>query len=101
MLIIEKKEDIGTLRSLGADERLIRRTFVLEGWLITLTGMVIGLVIDIAFVLLQQQFGFIKMPGNFLIQSYPVLLRWEDILLSAAVIAAIGYLIALIPDSRK
>ena len=101
MLIIEKKEDIGTLRSLGADEGLIRRTFVLEGWLITLTGMVIGLVIGIAFVLLQQQFGFIKMPGNFLIQSYPVLLRWEDILLSAAVIAAIGYLIALIPDSRK
>ena len=101
MLIIEKKDDITTLRSLGADDRLIRRTFVLEGWLITLAGMLTGLVIGILFVLLQSRFGFIKMPGNYLISAYPVILQWQDILLSAVVIAVIGYVIALIPDSRK
>ena len=101
MLIIEKKEDIGTLRSLGATERIIRRTFVLEGWLITLAGMLIGLVMGIVFVLLQSHFGFIKMPGNFLIGSYPVILKVSDILVASVIIAAIGYVIALIPDSRK
>lgn len=101
MLIIEKKDDIGTLRSLGADDRLIRRTFVLEGWLISMVGMVAGLILGIAFALLQQRFGFIKMPGNYLLSAYPVILQWKDILISAAVIAAIGYIIALIPDSRK
>ncbi len=101
MLIIEKKDDIGTLRSLGADDRLIRRTFVLEGWLISLTGMAAGLILGIAFVLLQQRFGFIKMPGNYLLSAYPVILQWKDILLSAAAIAAIGYVIAFIPDATS
>ena len=101
MLIIEKKEDIDTLRSLGATERIIRRTFVLEGWLVTLVGMLIGLVIGLVFVLLQSRFGFIKMPGNFLIGSYPVILKVSDILVASVIIAAIGYIIALIPDSRK
>ena len=55
MLIIEKRDDIETLRSLGAPEQAIRRTFVLEGWLVTLSGMLIGLVIGIVFVLLQQE----------------------------------------------
>ena len=100
MLIIEKSDDIGTLRSLGADERLIRRTFILEGWLITLVGMILGTVIGIAFVLLQRQFGFIKMPGSYLISSYPVILKWKDILLSVGAIAVIGYLIALIPKHK-
>lgn len=101
MLIIEKSDDIGTLRSLGADERLIRRTFVLEGWLITLVGMVLGTVLGIGFVLLQRQFGFIKMPGNYLISAYPVILEWKDILLSVGAIAVIGYLIALIPKHKE
>lgn len=101
MLIIEKKEDIATLRSLGADDRLIRKTFVLEGWLISFAGMLTGLCLGILFVLLQSRFGFIRMPGNYLISAYPVILKWQDILLSASVIALIGYVIALIPDSRK
>ena len=101
MLIIEKKEDIATLRSLGANDKMIRRTFVLEGWLISLVGMLVGLCLGILFVLLQSRLGFIRMPGNYLISAYPVILKWQDILLSAGVIAAIGYIIALIPDSRK
>ncbi|MCQ2144077.1 MAG: FtsX-like permease family protein [Bacteroidales bacterium] len=100
MLIIEKQGDIATLRSLGADDRLIRRIFVLEGWLISLLGMLAGLLIGIAFVALQSATGMIKMPGNFVVNSYPVILKPLDILVSITAISAIGYLIALIP-SRK
>ena len=101
MLIIEKKEDIGTFRSLGATDSLLRKTFTLEGWLISLLGLVAGLVIGIVFALLQQRFGFIKMPGNFLVNAYPVIVQWGDILLTTAGVALIGYLIALLPVKRN
>ena len=97
MLIIEKRADIGTLRSLGAKERLIRNIFVLEGWMISLAGLAAGLVIGTGFSLLQQHFGFIKMPGHFIVQAYPVILSWTDILLTIAGVAVIGYVIALLP----
>jgi ABC-type lipoprotein release transport system permease subunit len=97
MLIIEKKADIGTLRSLGAKDRLIRNIFVLEGWMISLAGLAAGLVIGTGFSLLQQHFGFIKMPGHFIVQAYPVILSWTDILLTIAGVAVIGYVIALLP----
>ena len=97
MLIIEKKDDIETFRSLGATDRMLRKTFTLEGWLISLLGLVAGLVVGTALVLLQHRFGFIKMPGNFLVSSYPVILQWTDILLTVIGVALIGYLIAKIP----
>ena len=97
MLIIEKKQDISTLRSLGAQESLIKRIFVMEGWFISLCGMAAGLAIGIAFSLIQQHFGIIKMPGHFMVQAYPIILSWTDILLTAAGVAVIGYLIALLP----
>ena len=104
MLIIEKKSDIGTLRSLGAQDSLIRRIFVLEGWLISLIGMGAGLVVGIAFALMQQHFGFIKMPGHFTVQAYPIIISFSDILLTIAGVAVIGYIIAMLPTaslSRK
>ena len=97
MLIIEKRPDIATLRSLGAQEGLIKRIFVLEGWLISLTGLAAGLIIGIVFTLIQQHLGIIKMPGQFIVQAYPVILSWKDIILTAAGVAMIGYLIALLP----
>ena len=97
MLIIEKRSDIQTLKSMGATDRLIKRIFVLEGWMISLSGLAAGLVIGILFSLLQQWFGFIKMPGYFVIQAYPIILSWSDVALTAFGVAAIGYLIALIP----
>ena len=100
MLIIEKEGDIRTLRSLGATDRLVRRIFVLEGWFISLLGLAIGLVAGIGFVLLQQRFGFIKMPGNYLISAYPVVLKATDVLWTVLGVAGIGYLIALLPSFR-
>ena len=97
MLIIEKKEDIQTLRSLGAQEKVIKRIFVLEGWMISLVGMASGLIVGVGFSLLQQHFGFIKMPGAFIVQAYPIILSIWDILLTVAGVSIIGYLIALLP----
>lgn len=94
MLIIEKREDISTLRAMGAGEKLIRRVFVLEGWFISLLGLAIGLLMGLAFCLLQKRFGLISMPGNFVIQAYPVVLKGSDLLITALSVAILGYLIA-------
>lgn len=101
MLIIEKKDDIETYRSLGATDQMLRRTFTLEGWLISLLGLASGLVIGIGFSLAQQHFGFIKMPGSFLVNAYPVILQWQDVLATIAGVALIGYIIALLPVRRN
>ena len=101
MLIIEKKDDIGTLHSLGAPESLTRRIFLLEGWLISLLGLVIGLLLGIAFVLLQQRYGLIRMPGSYIISAYPVILKVSDILWTVVGVALVGYLIALLPSLTK
>ena len=101
MLIIEKKDDIGTLRSLGAPESMTRRIFLLEGWLISLLGLAIGLVIGIALVLLQQKFGLIRMPGNYIINAYPVILKASDIVWTVIGVAGVGYLLALPPSFTK
>ena len=101
MLIIEKKDDIETYRSLGATDKMLRRTFTLEGWLISLLGLAAGLVVGIGFSLAQQNFGFIKMPGSFLVNAYPVILQWQDVLTTIAGVALIGYIIALLPVRRN
>lgn len=100
MLVIQKQGDTQTLRSLGAPEGMLRRVFLLEGWLVSLMGMVIGLVLGIAVVLLQEKFGIVPMPGNFLVQAYPVVLKFTDILWIVLGVAGVGYLMALVP-SRK
>jgi len=94
MLIIEKKDDIATLRALGADDALIKRIFVLEGWLLSLTGLAAGLFAGIGLALLQQHFGLIKLPGNYLIDAYPVIIKVSDILLTAAGVALTGYIVS-------
>ena len=101
MLIIEKKDDIETYRSLGATDQMLRRTFTLEGWMISLLGLAAGLVIGIGFSLAQQNFGFIKMPGSFLVNAYPVILQWQDVLATIIGVALIGYIIALLPVRRN
>lgn len=97
MLIIEKEGDIETLRSLGAPEKTTKRIFVLEGWFISLLGLAAGLIIGVGFALLQQKTGMIRMPGNYLVTSYPVIIKWTDIVITAAGVALIGYIIALLP----
>ena len=98
MLIIEKRGDIGTLRAMGANELLVRRIFVLEGWMISLLGMLAGVAAGLLLAFLQQKFGFVRMPGGFAASAYPVIIKWSDVALTALSVALIGYVIALIPS---
>lgn len=95
MLIIEKRPDIGTLRSMGASDRTVRRIFVLEGWLVSLCGLAAGIILGIGLALLQQKTGLVRMPGNFLVDAYPVVLKASDVLITAVAVAVTGYLISL------
>ncbi|MEA3446521.1 MAG: FtsX-like permease family protein [Bacteroidota bacterium] len=99
MLIIDKKKDIETLRSLGANFKTIRQIFLLEGWLISISGAVIGLLLGIIFCFLQQKFGFIKLQGNgaFIIDSYPIVLLASDILAIFVTVLLMGLLAAWLP----
>ena len=94
MLIIEKQDDIGTLSSLGAEKRTTREIFILEGWLISLCGMAIGLIAGVGLSFAQQKLGFIKMPGNYIVPSYPVVIEWPDIVLITLGVTVIGYIIS-------
>lgn len=100
MLVIEKQGDIGTLRSLGASEGMLQRVFLLEGWLVSLLGMLIGLLVGVLLVWLQDRFGLVPMPGNFLVENYPVVLKGLDLVFIASGVALVGWIMALIP-SRK
>ena len=100
MLIIEKEADMATLRAMGAPDGAVRRIFLLEGWMVSLLGLVIGLAAGIIIVLLQQNIGIVKMPGNFVVDSYPVVLKAADLLWIALGVSVTGYIMALIPSSK-
>ena len=95
MLAIAKRDDMQTLRALGATDRLVRRIFIWEGWLVSLSGLAAGLLIGVGLALAQQHLGIVKMPGGFGLQAYPVVLQAGDLLWTAAGVAAVGILISL------
>lgn len=92
MLIIDKKEDVRTLRNLGADSRLITRLFFVEGWLISLIGAVAGIVFGLLLCFLQQRYGLIALgsQGGFLVDAYPVSVEAGDVLLVFLTVLVVG-----------
>lgn len=100
MLSIAKRGDMETLRAMGANDRLVRRIFVWEGWLVSLIGLAAGLIVGVALSLAQQHYGFVKMPGGFFLQAYPVVLQPTDILWTALGVAAVGFAISLLTAPR-
>jgi lipoprotein-releasing system permease protein len=98
MLIIEKERDISILKSLGADNRLIKRIFIYEGWMISLIGTVIGLLTGFVLCAAQQHYGIVKLAGDsLLIDAYPVRMQLADFFTVAATVLAIGYAAAWYP----
>lgn len=94
MLILDKREDVETLRNLGADERLIARIFLFEGRLISVFGAFIGIVLGLLLCLLQKYFGIISLggSGSFVVDAYPVSVHITDILLIFVTVIAVGFL---------
>lgn len=94
MLILDKKEDVVTLRNLGADDRLISRIFLFEGRLISLFGAVSGIILGLILCLIQQKFGIISLGGggSFLVDAYPVSVHFWDIVLVFVTVLGVGFL---------
>lgn len=97
MLIIDKTEDITTLRNLGADNQLIRKIFLLEGWMISAVGALIGIVLGVTLSLLQEKVGIIKLGVGFIIENYPSVTQFSDVIIVFLTVVVIGFFAAWYP----
>lgn len=100
MLIIDKKQDVQTLRNLGASDRLIVRIFLFEGRLISLLGAMIGIVLGLLLCFIQQKFGIISLGSvadSFIVNAYPVNVHWQDVLLIFVTVLLVGFLAVWYP----
>ncbi|WP_294080367.1 FtsX-like permease family protein [Proteiniphilum sp. UBA5384] len=100
MLIVEKRDDIKSLRNMGASDRLISHIFLYEGWLISFIGIISGIVTGLTLCLLQQHFGLLRLsdtPGAYIIDAYPVIVKMTDIIIAFGVVSMISLLTVLYP----
>lgn len=102
MLAMEKKKDISILKSMGADKKTIQSLFLLNGTLGSIIGSFIGLAAGLLLVLAQKTFGFVKLGGNggFVIDTYPVIILWTDILIAVAMVIGISLVAAWYPAKK-
>jgi lipoprotein-releasing system permease protein len=95
MLIIDKKEDVVTLRNLGATDHQITRIFLFEGRMISAIGAILGVLIGLLLCWLQQQYGIVRLgssEGSFVVDAYPVSVHPWDIVLIIITVMAVGFL---------
>ena len=95
MLILDKREDVETLRNLGVDDRLIARIFLFEGRLISLFGALSGIVLGLLLCYIQQRFGIISLGGgngSFIVDAYPVSVHVTDVVLIFITVITVGFL---------
>ena len=97
ILIIDKRDDVVTLRNLGADNPMISRIFLFEGCLISFLGALVGVVLGVFLCLLQQEFGFIPLgsgdtAGSFVVDAYPVNVHLTDVLLVLITVLLVSFL---------
>ncbi len=100
MLMIDKKQDVQTLRSMGADNGQICRIFMLEGRMISLAGAIVGVLVGLLLCWMQKEFGFISMGGNagdFIVDSYPVSVHFWDIVLIFVTVLIVGWVAVWYP----
>ena len=104
MLIIDKNKDITLLKAMGGDNTLIKKIFINEGLLISVVGGILGLLLGIAAVLVQQYFGIIRLgngDGSYIIEAYPVALQLADIVLVFITITIIGSFAAFFTANKS
>jgi len=98
MLIIEKKQDIETLRSIGANNMTIRYIFLLEGWLIAIVGSLSGIILGSILCIAQEKIGFLKLGSGYVVDSYPVVTNITDVLLVFITVLLMGFVAAWYPS---
>ena len=99
MLIIEKRDNMNTLRSFGADNKIISNIFVFEGVIVSFVGAVVGILLGLVLCLAQQEFGLISTggSGDFIMDSYPVRVMWSDVLVVFATVLVTGVVAVWLP----
>lgn len=97
MLIIEKKKDVKTLSAMGADVSLIRKIFMTEGLMIIFIGSCIGILLGYVLCLLQQHFGFVTFEDGYLVDAYPIEVRFSDFVLIMTTVLCAGFIAAIYP----
>lgn len=99
MLMLEKKKDISTLTSLGADNGMLKRIFLFEGWMISASGAVLGTLLGLLICWVQIRFELISLQGSgtFIIDAYPVVVKPADVILTLVAVTIIGFLAAWYP----
>ena len=100
MLIIDKRDDVVTLRNLGASDRQIVRVFLFEGRMISVAGAVIGILVGLLLCWLQQQYGLVKLGGSdasFIVNAYPISVHYLDVFLVFLTVVAVGWLAVWYP----
>ena len=104
MLIIDKKEDVITLRNLGANDRQVSQIFLFEGRLISAFGAIIGIGLGLLLCWLQQQYGFVSLgssSGSFVINAYPVSVHYDDVVLIFLTVIVVGWVAVWYPVKRS
>lgn len=99
MLIIDKKDDVRTLRNLGANDKQISRIFLFEGRLISVFGAVLGIGVGLLLCWLQQEYGFVTMgdAGNYIVNAYPVSVHYSDVAVIFLTVVATGWIAVWYP----
>ena len=99
MLIIEKRDNMNTLRSMGAENKTIANIFVFEGGIISAIGAGIGVVLGILLCLAQQEFGLIPMGSSegFVVDSYPMEIAWRDVAMVFVTVIVVGFVTVWLP----
>ncbi|MCB9265049.1 MAG: ABC transporter permease [Lewinellaceae bacterium] len=100
MVVLEKQKDISILKSMGALNTTVRNIFLNEGLLLSLLGIGIGFTLAIVLYILQKTVGIVSVPGNFVVDAYPISMRFIDFIVVALTVTAIGVLASLPPALR-
>jgi lipoprotein-releasing system permease protein len=100
MIVLEKKQDIAILKSMGSLDSTIQRVFLYEGGLLCLVGLIVGFVLAFGIYFVQKAFGIIPIPEGFVVDAYPMSIRWTDFLAVTSVVFIVG-LIASLPAAYR
>jgi lipoprotein-releasing system permease protein len=100
LLVLEKQKDMGILRTMGMLPSGLSKIVLLEGVLWGLVGGSIGTALGLILCWAQIQFGLVAIQGAFIIEAYPVAVKWTDVLVVLLTVAAVGFAAALYPAWR-
>ncbi len=100
MSVIEKKKDIGVLKSIGVSDKSVLQIFMFEGLLIGLIGTIAGVIIGLAICILQIEFGFYTLGAKFIIDALPVKIVWTDLVVISGMSMLLAFLASLYPAKK-